>query len=111
MSFDQHPLFETAKQSYKSHLKMLHVPSYHDHYLKYKKEIDDYFQQVIVLNDRIEYRIEGKLHRNDDLPTVIYHNGTRKWYRYGALHRGNNLPAIVYSDGECRWYFHNTRYN
>lgn len=37
-----------------------------------------------------------KVHRDNDLPAIIYKNGTRKWYQNGNLHRDNNKPVIEY---------------
>jgi len=45
----------------------------------------------------------NKLHRDDDLPAVVYVGGTQEWYKNGQLHR-DNLPAIIYSSGYKYWY-------
>ena len=49
---------------------------------------------------------EGELHRDNDLPAVIYLNGQEEWYRHGKLHRDGDMPAIVHSDGSQEWYQH-----
>lgn len=47
---------------------------------------------------------KGKLHREGDLPALIYEDGSRMWYFHGMLHRENDLPAIEYSGGSKEWY-------
>lgn len=52
-----------------------------------------------------EYWVEGKLHRENDLPAVIF-NGQLEhlyWYEDGLLHRNNNKPAII--NGNYKHYF------
>ena len=34
----------------------------------------------------------------------IDENGTQKWFINNELHRENDLPAIIYSDGTKEWY-------
>jgi hypothetical protein len=52
------------------------------------------------------WTLDGKLHREYDLPAVIYHNGTRVWCKYGRYHRGHGRPAIIHDCGTCNWYRH-----
>jgi hypothetical protein len=47
--------------------------------------------------------INGKLHRNNDLPAVEFADGTKKWYVNGKLHRDNDLPAVEFADGNKCW--------
>ncbi len=47
---------------------------------------------------------EGRLHRDGDLPSVIYFDGSKQWYKKGKLHRDEDLPAIIYSTGCKAWY-------
>jgi antitoxin component YwqK of YwqJK toxin-antitoxin module len=46
----------------------------------------------------------GKLHRDNDLPAIIFSNGYQGWYKNGKLHRDNDLPAAISSDGDHYWY-------
>lgn len=46
----------------------------------------------------------GKTHRDNDLPAIIYSNGDLKWYKNGKLERDNDLPSIIYSNGSQMWY-------
>ena len=54
--------------------------------------------------DRTEYKIEGKLHREGDLPAIEYADGDKYWYINGKLNREDDLPAIEYADGDKYWY-------
>jgi len=47
----------------------------------------------------------GKLHRENELPACIYNDGTKFWYKNGKLHRENDLPAVISSStGRTEWY-------
>ena len=50
------------------------------------------------------WRLNGKLHRDNDLPAVEYADGTKQWWLNGELHRDNDLPAVEYADGTKAWY-------
>ena len=54
-----------------------------------------------------EWRLNGQLHRDNDLPAIIYENGERVWYQNGLLHRDNDLPACIYLNGNQFWYKEN----
>jgi hypothetical protein len=42
---------------------------------------------------------DGRLHRDDDLPALVWSCGLRKeWYWHGERHRDGDLPAV-----ECAW--------
>lgn len=44
----------------------------------------------------------GKLHRDNDQPAVIYANGSRRWYVNGNLHRNNDKPVVfLANDSGC----------
>jgi hypothetical protein len=51
-----------------------------------------------------EWRLDGKLHRDGDLPAQIYQNGSQKWYQHGLLHRDNDQPAMIVPGGDRAWY-------
>ena len=49
--------------------------------------------------------LNGKQHRDNDLPANVFHNRSKCWYQNGLLHRDNDLPAIVRCDDGCHvWY-------
>ena len=41
---------------------------------------------------------------------ITLSNGTQKWYLNGKLHRENDLPAIIHSDGTQEWYLNGVEY-
>ena len=47
---------------------------------------------------------EGKLHRDGDLPAIIYANGSQRWYKEDKLYRDGDLPAIIWADGTQYWH-------
>jgi len=46
----------------------------------------------------------GEIHRENDMPAVIFENGTKVWYKNGKRHRENDLPAIISSTGIKEWW-------
>ena len=52
----------------------------------------------------------GKLHRDDDMPAVIYWNGSKSWFKNGEYHRDGNLPAYIGSDGTQAWWKNGLRH-
>jgi hypothetical protein len=54
------------------------------------------FHSTKVDEDGTKYwLLDGLIHRDNDLPAVIYLSGIQEWYQYGKLHRDNDLPAII----------------
>ena len=86
---------------------------------------------VRVYQDRTEWYLNGKLHREDE-PAVEYSNGGKTWYLNGKYHREDGPaiecsdgykvwclngkrhredgPAIEYSDGSKEWYLNGKKY-
>jgi len=52
--------------------------------------------------DRVEYRLYGKLHREDG-PAIIWANGDKEWYINDKLHREDG-PAIESANGDKKWF-------
>lgn len=52
----------------------------------------------------VEFQLDGKLHRDGDLPAVIKANGDRHWYQHDELHRGGDKPAIEMADGTLHYF-------
>jgi hypothetical protein len=40
----------------------------------------------------------------------IDEKGNQEWYQNGLLHRDNDLPAIIYEDGGQKWYKNGVNY-
>ena len=59
--------------------------------------------EEIILDDRTEYRLNGKLHNDNDLPAIVYNDGTLMWFKNGLMHRVNG-PAFISLTGTEYWY-------
>jgi len=47
---------------------------------------------------------DGQIHRDGDLPAVIYADGTKSYYKNGNCHRDGDLPAIEWIDGTKKFF-------
>ena len=59
------------------------------------------------------WRKHGRLHRDYDLPAVVWPDGSMFWYQRGNPYRANGKAAFIYSDGRSevvestrRWIMH-----
>ncbi len=89
---------------------------------------DNSKHKILTFKNRKEYRINGKLHRENG-PAIEYPDGSYHWYKNGKCHREDgpaieeitygvkswfindelhreNGPAIENFDGSYRWYKH-----
>ena len=55
-----------------------------------------------VFEDRTEYKLNGKYHRNDG-PAIDWNHGDKFWYVDGLLHRDDG-PAVIYASGRRKWF-------
>jgi hypothetical protein len=62
------------------------------------------FVDYPFINLNKHWYVNGKHHRDNDLPAIEYENGSKEWYVNGIHHRDNGLPAIEYSIGIKFWY-------
>ncbi len=46
----------------------------------------------------------GELHRENDMPAVIWADGSKSWFKNRKRHRDNDLPALVRADGTKEWW-------
>ena len=53
---------------------------------------------------------DDKLHRDDDLPAMIWDDGSQFWYRNGEFHRENG-PADMYANGDIVWWLNGEYYD
>jgi hypothetical protein len=67
------------------------------------KNVIDEKYEIKKLDDRIEYRYKGKLHRDNDLPAIEWNDGGKEWHQNGKYHRDNG-PAIERVNGRKYWY-------
>ena len=56
----------------------------------------------ILSNGSQEWRINGRLHREDG-PAIILADGSQSWWIDGKLHREDG-PAVIYPDGRQEWW-------
>ena len=68
---------------------------------KYHRDNDK--PAIIFMSGHQYWYLNGKYHREGDNPAIIKPNGYQAWYLNGKRHRENG-PAIIYSNGELRWY-------
>ena len=70
------------------------------------EELLDLIKYDITINSfvTITYRVNGEIHRDNDLPAVIQADGTKWWYIDNKLHRDNDQPAVIDADGTKYWY-------
>jgi len=59
---------------------------------------------VTPRGDHTWFNMQGKVHRDDDLPAHTDFTGAKHWYKNGQLHRDNDLPAIEKPNGGKEWY-------
>jgi hypothetical protein len=58
---------------------------------------------IFICGSQYWYK-NGLRHRDNDLPAVIYANGDQTWYQNGLVHRDNDFPEVIYADGRKQWY-------
>ena len=65
--------------------------------------IQVYYNNVLHYVDynTIEY---SRLHREGDLPAIIYDDGSKFWYKNGQPHRDGDEPASIHASGNKVWY-------
>ena len=61
-------------------------------------------ETIVYSNGTKRWFKNGKQHRDNDRPAVIYSDGTKLWYKDGQRHRDNDNPAVIYSDGAKYWF-------
>jgi hypothetical protein len=54
--------------------------------------------------------VDNKIHRDGDLPAVVWPDGRQEWCKHGYWHRDGDLPAVVFPDGYQAWYHHGERH-
>lgn len=104
-------LLSTLILDIKIYIAVQHPKAYY-HLYRYDKEFAEYAktqsaikQYIIQFNKPIIsdfgntiYYLFKRAHREDDLPAVIYYDGTGSYWYNGMIHRDLDLPAITYSN-------------
>jgi hypothetical protein len=57
----------------------------------------------------VEYTLLGLNHNEGDLPAIITNGSEKYWFKSGKIHRDNDLPAIVYHN-RCEWWMYGLRH-
>ena len=63
--------------------------------------------ETIKIDDKCQiWLLNGKRHRDNDLPAIVYKDGSKQWFWNGDRHRENDLPAIIIAgeDGAQYWF-------
>ena len=63
----------------------------------------DLYQIIEKTNGDKQWRKNGQLHREGDLPAFEGANGDRSWWLDGKRSRGNGLPAFEGVNGDKHW--------
>jgi hypothetical protein len=64
----------------------------------------NHFTTICTNEIRRYYFLNGRYHRDDDQPAIIFADGDKYWYRYGKIHRDGDKPAIELARGELKWF-------
>jgi hypothetical protein len=60
---------------------------------------------MCFINGDREWLVEGKHHREDDLPAITCAlTGRQEWYMHGQRHRAGDRPAVVVPGGLQEWF-------
>lgn len=67
---------------------------------------------ILHTNGTREWRYQGQLHRENDMPAVVYAYGLRsEWWYLGQRHREDDMPAVVYAKGaRSEWWYKGQRH-
>ena len=70
--------------------------------------IRKHFTIKFMEKSKIEFKLNNKLHRENDKPAIICPNGTKYWYQNDKRHRTDG-PAVIWCDGEEEWWENNVK--
>ena len=96
-----HTLYDGTLHSFDN--KPARITKHAMYWYYYGKIHRDNEPAIIYANDNKEWLQFGEWHRQDDLPTHEYKDGTRMWFSGLHLHRLTG-PAIELPNGGRRWY-------
>ena len=66
-------------------------------------------EPAVIQNGKRVWYHHSKIHRDNDLPAIIFANGDQCWCIHGKIHRYNG-PAVVCINGELQWYQNDMRH-
>jgi hypothetical protein len=65
---------------------------------------EEELKEVKLTHSHVSFKKNGQIHRDNDLPAVVWENGAKQWLQNSLLHRDNDLPAVVWENGAKYWY-------
>ena len=69
-----------------------------------------YYNNILHFIDMYDGKIEWyNVHRDGDLPAIIFQSGTMYWLKNGKFHREGDEPTIIWNYGKKSWW-KNDRY-
>jgi hypothetical protein len=89
-------------------LSRFKIDEYKSYQLRIIKRRSYSIKRINRIEYRIEYRIDDKLHRDNDKPAREWSDGSKEWWLNGELHRNNDKPAIEFLNGSKSWYQNGT---
>lgn len=75
----------------------LYISQIRDHFTI--KSVEEYCGE-----ETITYKLNKKLHREIDKPSVIFKDGTKMWYLHGEIHRQSEEQPAYESESIKAWY-------
>ena len=70
---------------------------------------DDDLPAVVYNTGGCQWYLHGERHRDGDRPVMESSEGTLVWTKNGNYHRNRNLPALIYANGQCEWWVDGSR--
>src|SRR5205823_13259831 len=70
----------------------------------YKQSIMSQIEPQIDTNGTKRWYYHCQLHRDNDLPAIVWADGDQEWWSRGECHRDNDLPPVVRTNGNQEWY-------
>lgn len=74
---------------------------------------------IVQTSGRREWYLNGRLHRDGDLPAVVWpdpdpakiiYDAAKEWWVHGKLHRAHDKPARLWPSGSCEWWVDNKQH-
>jgi len=74
------------------------------HLPPYTEDLGHGATHEVKIDGTEEWRLNGRYHRDGDLPAVTRPDGYKAWYKDGYRHRDGDLPAVDTPGGALYWY-------
>ena len=72
---------------------------------KFEKSTDILYDGTMVWKNE-----DGEIHRENDMPAIIFINGDKYWCKNGLNHRDRDLPTKIFADDSRIWYKNGQRH-